>query len=129
MWGVGGTWPGFESISAPTSCHSCHHCRTELNFWFSRIMSTDTLRSDLQAKWNATCKEVGVSEEITSRWFETLATHYSEDGRYYHTLNHIKEMLGWVERYSSELDNISVVSLAAWFHEYVLFRLFSCVPQ
>lgn len=82
-------------------------------------MSADTLVSDLEAKWLATCKEVGVSDEKAAAWFTTLSGHYSEPGRYYHTLNHIKEMLGWAERYESELQSIATVSLATWFHEYV----------
>lgn len=82
-------------------------------------MSPATLIGDLETKWQATCQEVGVSEEKASKWFATLRDHYCEDGRYYHTLNHIKEMLGWAERYSSELQSLATVSLATWFHEYV----------
>lgn len=83
-------------------------------------MSSDELRSELQGKWTATCKEMSVSDDLSSKWFEVLASRYSESGRYYHTLNHIKEMLGWVDRYSSELQSVAIVSLATWFHEYVI---------
>ena len=38
--------------------------------------------------------------------------------RYYHTLNHLKELFEFYDEYKSKLNNPVVVALSIWFHEY-----------
>lgn len=75
-------------------------------------------KPELEANWKALCKEKGISEEIAQKWFADVSARYSETSRHYHTLTHIQEMLNYVFRYESELEDVPAVSFSTWFHEY-----------
>jgi predicted metal-dependent HD superfamily phosphohydrolase len=61
---------------------------------------------------------LGISAEPTSSVFHRLAEAYSEPGRYYHTLQHLLEVLAVLDGFSSE-ESFPVAELAAWFHDVV----------
>ena len=52
----------------------------------------------------------------TFRWFERC---YEEDGRYYHTLEHIDACFDEFVRVRSLLEHPNEVALAIWFHDLV----------
>jgi predicted metal-dependent HD superfamily phosphohydrolase len=62
------------------------------------------------------CHSVGISEDIVSEAWRDLVLRYSEVHRFYHTLDHIDRMLGWLD--SASTDQIPI-ELAIWYHDVV----------
>lgn len=50
--------------------------------------------------------------------FARLVNAYSEEGRYYHTLDHIDQCLGVFQQLAKNLDYPFFVAYAIWFHDY-----------
>jgi predicted metal-dependent HD superfamily phosphohydrolase len=52
-------------------------------------------------------------------FFDGIVNRYSEDGRYYHTLAHVGEMLRLIEPFRGKVADIEAVEFAAWFHDII----------
>ena len=48
-----------------------------------------------------------------------LLRRYSEPHRRYHTVEHLLEVLGWVDELADLADDVAAVELAAWYHDAV----------
>jgi predicted metal-dependent HD superfamily phosphohydrolase len=68
----------------------------------------------LRNKWRHLLKSFKVDEKIINQTWSELVTAYSSEGRYYHNLKHIQEVLQIVDK----LDESSL-KLAAWFHDII----------
>lgn len=53
------------------------------------------------------------------RAFQGICAHYAESGRFYHTLEHIVNMLATVESLGSHPRQLDAVKLATWLHDVV----------
>jgi predicted metal-dependent HD superfamily phosphohydrolase len=51
--------------------------------------------------------------------FDELVRNYSGDSRYYHNLDHIRQVLADVDALQDAADNFTVIRLAAWFHDVI----------
>jgi hypothetical protein len=51
--------------------------------------------------------------------FEDVHKHYAEPGRFYHTLDHVMDVLATVESLASHARHLNVVKLAAWLHDVI----------
>jgi predicted metal-dependent HD superfamily phosphohydrolase len=49
--------------------------------------------------------------------FEDVCKRYAEPGRFYHTLEHVMEVLATVESLAAHAENLNAVRLAAWLHD------------
>jgi hypothetical protein len=78
---------------------------------------------NLKSNWNVLCHQKGIEDETIEKWWQKLSLLYSEPKRHYHTLNHIGEINKWIVKYESEIEDLSAVHFAMWFHEYV-FKTF-----
>jgi predicted metal-dependent HD superfamily phosphohydrolase len=78
-------------------------------------MGTDQRRE----AWQNLLHYWGVAPLQADRTFETLVQAYSAPGRFYHTLDHVMEVLATVENLASHARNPSVVKLAAWLHDVI----------
>lgn len=58
------------------------------------------------------------TDEIFTRWNE-LEKAYLHKSRYYHNLNHLKEMITCFEEYQSELQFPDEVLYAIFYHDYI----------
>lgn len=79
------------------------------------MLNTDLLEFnwlDLIAKFN-------VDSQLSKTIFVDLSQTYSNKTRHYHNLNHIQHLLNLIEEVKAIADSLSVIQLAAWFHDYV----------
>ncbi len=78
----------------------------------------------LQEKWNllfhTTIDNSIHSSYLKHQWFDRLVQYYSEPQRYYHTLNHVKELLELSDTYQ---QTSAVVLYSIWFHEYLTYMI------
>src|SRR4051812_37444173 len=74
---------------------------------------------DLRETWVNFLRSWRIDPPLASRAFEEIVQSYTGPGRYYHTLDHIREVLGTVERLASFAGNPNAVRLAAWLHDVI----------
>jgi len=60
-----------------------------------------------------------VAPNQVDRTFEEIVKAYSGPGRFYHTLDHIVDVLASVESLVSHTNNLNAVKLAAWLHDVI----------
>jgi predicted metal-dependent HD superfamily phosphohydrolase len=48
-----------------------------------------------------------------------LCARYREPGRHYHTLEHVAELLGWLEQLRTHAARPSLIAWSVWFHDAV----------
>jgi predicted metal-dependent HD superfamily phosphohydrolase len=73
----------------------------------------------IQNKWRRLLKGFNIDEKIINQTFSEIATVYRCQGRYYHNLTHIQEMLQIVYNLNSKYKlDVSIV-FATWFHDIV----------
>lgn len=56
--------------------------------------------------------------------FTLLMSAYSENGRFYHTTEHVSACIGHLDKVSAEIDFPREVEIALWFHD-VIYKPFS----
>ncbi|KAF2074551.1 hypothetical protein CYY_004134 [Polysphondylium violaceum] len=59
------------------------------------------------------------TEEIQKKWWNVIESRYNEKQRYYHTMNHINELLGLHDRFKLKLKSSETVLLSIWFHDII----------
>ena len=73
----------------------------------------------LKKQWNDLTalytSDVGLRDES----FQTLKEMYSEKGRFYHNLSHIKALLHLLEARKNKLHDHNAIRFAIWFHDAV----------
>lgn len=79
---------------------------------------TDVLQDVLRTVWGELWQRIGAKGDPQVVW-ENLVARYSEDGRYYHTLNHIAHCLEELERVRHLCRYPNAVEMAIWFHDAV----------
>lgn len=79
---------------------------------------TDTKLVDA---WRDLTAALGTEEHAAQAVFGDLYRRYSEPGRFYHTLTHIAQVLGEIERGAPTVGATDLLNLrlAAWFHDVV----------
>ncbi|CAM9922477.1 unnamed protein product [Pylaiella littoralis] len=70
-------------------------------------------------RWSSLCSEQGIDDALSEEWGETLRKGYSEEGRHYHTLEHLADMLEHADRDFPGLRRPRLVQLAIFFHDAV----------
>jgi predicted metal-dependent HD superfamily phosphohydrolase len=73
----------------------------------------------LQRGWLWLLQPAGIEPNAAYTLFDQLVELYSEAGRFYHTLEHIGEVLRVVGRLGVGLPNLQTVQLAVWFHDAI----------
>lgn len=73
----------------------------------------------LCSQWEELMAFYGVEPVEAGNLFAELAAHYEEDGRYYHTLRHIQNVLETIESLRPHANDYQAVQLAAWFHDAI----------
>ncbi len=76
-------------------------------------MSYETIKDE----WLYTCQSIGGSENTAIKWFDHLFKEYNRDGRYYHDLSHIMQMLDIAHQHAFEDWNS--IFFAIWFHDSI----------
>lgn len=70
----------------------------------------------LGRKWHDLLRAWSVAPTLADRALEDVCQHYAEPGRFYHTLDHVQNVLEAVESLGSHTRNLNAVKLAAWLH-------------
>ncbi len=73
----------------------------------------------LRARWLALMESFAVDAQQAEVAFMDLAARYGENGRHYHTLAHIENVLDTVDALRPFTQNFAAVELAAWFHDVI----------
>ena len=82
-------------------------------------MDDQTRRAAMQVAWHQLLRPFDPAPQLAGQSFADLAAHYQADGRFYHTLEHIDNVLRMVERLSRYAQNLVAIQLAAWFHDVI----------
>jgi predicted metal-dependent HD superfamily phosphohydrolase len=69
--------------------------------------------------WQALLGAWSVDPALADRTLEEIAEAYSDPGRFYHTLDHVMEVLTTVESLASHARNLNAVGRAAWLHDVI----------
>ena len=73
----------------------------------------------LRDQWSGLLRAWDVAPTLAESAFDEVATHYRSPGRYYHTLDHILEVLRTTEQLSDFMSNPNAIRLAAWLHDVI----------
>src|SRR6266545_1841094 len=74
---------------------------------------------DLRTAWRELLQAAGVDPNAAEGFFAELIAAYSEAGRHYHNLDHIRHVLGTIDRLRAEAHDLISLRCAAWFHDAV----------
>jgi predicted metal-dependent HD superfamily phosphohydrolase len=69
--------------------------------------------------WQDLLHSWGVASSDADRTFAEIVQAYSDPGRFYHTLDHILDVLATVEGLAGYAENVNTVKLAAWLHDVI----------
>lgn len=73
----------------------------------------------LRERWLTLTRRLSVPDEAGERWWCTLHAAYSEPHRYYHTLEHLSDLLRLSDAHARIIEEREAVELAIWFHDVV----------
>src|SRR6516165_6155610 len=73
----------------------------------------------LRRQWHDLLLTWAVDPTMADPTFEDMREQYAQPGRFYHTLDHIGNVLETVECLCSHAQNLNVVKLAAWLHDVI----------
>ena len=70
-------------------------------------------------RWLELTRAWSVDLTQASRAFDDIQRHYAEGGRFYHTLDHIRDVLVVVEELGAHATHLNAIRLAAWLHDVI----------
>ncbi len=82
-------------------------------------MSESHVVTQLHPYWVQLLSDLGIAEETAVSVWADLVQRYSEDGRFYHNLEHLHHALQIAQDLHEEAENFTAVQLAIWFHDVV----------
>src|SRR3989344_1237922 len=84
--------------------------------------NNEKFRAEMLERWISACKKVGARGDLEMVFLD-LEKRYSEKGRYYHRLPHIRHCLLELDEIRCEnftdYINEEAIELAIWFHDSV----------
>jgi predicted metal-dependent HD superfamily phosphohydrolase len=75
--------------------------------------------AEMSRRWMKLAASLRVNEEAARRIFADLVRHYNGDGRHYHVLTHVGELLDTVSEMRDLAQDYQIVQLAIWFHDVI----------
>jgi predicted metal-dependent HD superfamily phosphohydrolase len=75
--------------------------------------------TQLRQDWSKLLEHWAVDSERADQAFDVISHAYASEGRHYHTLEHIHEVLKTVEALESTAVHCHALKLAAWLHDVV----------
>lgn len=73
----------------------------------------------MSLRWLKLTDSFGVDQERARRAFADLVAHYTEEGRYYHDLQHVESVLTTVDELKALAHDLATIQLAVWFHDVI----------
>lgn len=76
---------------------------------------------DLEQRWQDLCRRLGVAEQLAAIWWTKIEQMHSERHRHYHTLQHVAEMMSFIDSplAASVARHRDSLELASFFHDAV----------
>ena len=76
---------------------------------------------DLEQRWQDLCRRLGVAEQLAAIWWTKIEQVHSERHRHYHTLQHVAEMMSFIDSplAASVARHRDSLELASFFHDAV----------
>lgn len=75
--------------------------------------------SDMRHSWFALMDSLGVERPVADELFADILANYQDGLRHYHTLRHVGEVLGNIDRMRHLARDITAIELAAWYHDII----------
>eukprot|EP01105_Mastigella_eilhardi_P006651 TRINITY_DN1819_c0_g1_i4.p1 TRINITY_DN1819_c0_g1~~TRINITY_DN1819_c0_g1_i4.p1 ORF type:complete len:150 (+),score=53.77 TRINITY_DN1819_c0_g1_i4:313-762(+) len=72
-----------------------------------------------EEEWHALCVRAGCAGDVERAWHARLRDAYGAQGRHYHTLAHVSDLLRLVRAHAGLLTDPDAARFAAWFHDAV----------
>lgn len=82
-------------------------------------MAEETVHPDLRAAWLSLTKRLDVEPKRAKKAFKSIRKCFEMPGRYYHTLAHIKAILGLIDTHESEIEDPDRLRFVTWFHDLI----------
>jgi predicted metal-dependent HD superfamily phosphohydrolase len=92
--------------------YTCH--MSGISFFFIDAAQLQALQTD----WQDLVQQYTTAEKGEA-FFKQLVERYSEKGRAYHNLSHIKALLETSAPYKAVIENYSAIFFAIWFHDAI----------
>lgn len=73
----------------------------------------------MRSRWLHLAQLLGMAEIAAEQVWGKLAVSYGANGRFYHNLSHIEEMLDVAEQLRDVAEDFTAVQLAIWFHDVI----------
>jgi predicted metal-dependent HD superfamily phosphohydrolase len=74
---------------------------------------------DIKKEWFSLSEKYSSDNFIYSDIFIQIYRNYSKKNRFYHNINHIKELLSIIDSFKDKLINPESVKFSIWFHDVV----------
>lgn len=69
--------------------------------------------------WHALCLRLQLDHAVRHEWWQKIHSAYEGDGRYYHTLEHLAELISHAQQHRTSIDDVDAIELAIFFHDIV----------
>jgi predicted metal-dependent HD superfamily phosphohydrolase len=73
----------------------------------------------MRRQWHDLLSGWSVDPALADQTFEEVRAHYAGPGRFYHTLDHVQNVLQAVESLGSFARSLNAVKLAVWLHDVI----------
>lgn len=77
------------------------------------------LYNDLEIYWASLVSPFHPSKEASDQLFSQLVKTYNEEGRYYHTTEHLEKLVHLAEHYSDVIQKKAVIGFSIFYHDIV----------
>ncbi|MBM4071773.1 MAG: hypothetical protein FJ271_23030 [Planctomycetes bacterium] len=77
------------------------------------------MNNPMRRAWHDLLRTWAVAESPAEQAFADVCRRYAEPGRYYHTLDHIQDMLMTVQSLAVHAQNLNAIKLAVWLHDVI----------
>src|SRR5262249_36909343 len=82
-------------------------------------MPTESDLHWLRSQWQQLFAPLQVAPQASEQAFAALVKQYASPGRYYHTLDHIRQVIDTINQLRNIASDLTVVLLAGWFHDVI----------
>jgi len=120
--GAGGSRVEVPSDASDDNMEGSHATIRRLQDNRTICLDRSAVMEQVEVRWRALFDRLGVDAGAAGSALAELVGAYSEDGRHYHTLDHIAALLHLLDRHGQGLVDRKAVELAIFFHDAV------CVP-
>jgi len=76
-------------------------------------------RASLQARWGAACAGANVAAPLQRKWWRRLRDLHCDNVRWYHTLTHLGEVFGRLDRVRASLAAPRLAAFTVFFHDAI----------